>query len=238
MGHLRRSARVARIARGVGNVIAVGAVQAGAASAQASQTYVLTDLSTFQRGCFAPCECAIGEERPLAGTFSLAFRSDNGLFADYDMNDVRWRVEGSAYATPPDAPITGTGTYSVGGEFAVEQRMTADLQIADEAPAFFDSGTVPGGGGFPDRIDIEISENGKTCFDTVMHVVAQPVPEPATTLQLLTGVGGLLGIAGSQRPWRLVANASRASGRGRGTRFGVASIEQRFRPRRGLGTGT
>jgi hypothetical protein len=114
------------------------------------------------------------------------------------MVDVSWKVSGSVYATPPDAPIAGAGSYRVGGEFAVQQRMEAELQVADEPSAPFDSGLVVGGGGFPDQIDVEISRNGKVCFDTVMHVVAaqaQPVPEPRAAVQLLAGVIGVLGIA-------------------------------------------
>lgn len=162
------------------------------------QRYELAAGSTFQRGCFEPCECPIGEEKPLAGTFSLLPLSNNSLFAEYGMVDVAWKVEGSVYATPPDAPIAGAGSYTVGGEFAVQQRMEAELVVADEASAPFDSGLVVGGGGFPDQIDVEIAKNGKICFDTVMHVVAaqgQALPEPGTTSQLLAGVVGVLGIA-------------------------------------------
>ncbi len=159
--------------------------------------YALVDGSTFQRGCFDPCDCAIGQEQPLAGTFSLLPLSDNnGLFAEFGMIDARWKVQGSSYATPPDAVITGQGSYSVGGEFALQQRMEAELQVADEPPATFDSGWVVGGGGFPGQIDVEISKNGKVCFDTVMHVLAkaQPLPEPRATVQLLAGLVGLLGV--------------------------------------------
>ena len=172
-------------------LIIVGA-SPGVANGQTSETYVLIKGSTFQRGCFDPCNRPIGQEQSLAGTFSLVPRSDNGLFADY-MVDVRGRVEGSAYATPPNAPIPGAGTYTVGGEFAVEQRMRAELLVADEAPVPFDGGRMIGGGGFPDQIGIEISENGKYCFGTVRHVVAQPLLEAVETLQLLAGLGGLLG---------------------------------------------
>src|SRR5213594_2575815 len=117
MRHLRRCAHA---------VIAVAALS-GAASAQTSQPYALVAGSTFQRGCFEPCDCALGQEQPLSGTFSLRFLSDNSLFAEYEMSDVRWKVKGSAYATPPDAPIIGAGTYTIGGEFAIQQQMKADL---------------------------------------------------------------------------------------------------------------
>ncbi len=160
------------------------------------QPYALVDGSTFQRGCFDPCACPIGQEQPLAGTFSLLPLSDNGLFAEFGMVDARWKVQGSSYATPPDAVITGQGSYTVGGEFALQQRMEAELQVAAEPPATFDSGWVVGGGGFPGQIDVEISKNGKVCFDTVMHVLAkaQPLPEPRATVQLLAGLIGLLGV--------------------------------------------
>jgi len=159
--------------------------------------YTLVEGSTFQRGCFAPCECPLGQEQALTGTFSLTPASDNGLFADYAMKDVRWKVGGSAYATPPNAAITGAGTYTVGGEFAIQQQMQADLAVAGEPTAHFDSGRVAGGGGFPDEIDVEISKNGKVCFDTVMHVVARQLPaecgvaycpEPGVIASLTGGV--------------------------------------------------
>ena len=160
------------------------------------QPYALVNGSTFQRGCFDPCDCAIGQEQPLAGTFSLLPLSDNGLFAEYGMVDAHWKIQGSSYATPPGAAITGQGSYIVGGEFALQQRMEADLQVADEPPAPFDSDWVVGGGGFPGQIDVEISKNGRVCFDTVIHVLAkaQPLPEPGATAQLLAGLAGLLGI--------------------------------------------
>ena len=173
-------------------------VDADPVPASEIQSYALVEASTFQRGCFDPCDCPIGQEQPLLGTFSLLPLSNNTLFSAYGMVDVRWKVSGSGYATPPDAPIAGAGSYRVGGEFAVQQRMEAELSVADEPSAPFDSGLVVGGGGFPDQIDVEISKNGKVCFDTVMHVVAaraQPLPEPGTSSQRLAGVLGVLGIA-------------------------------------------
>lgn len=164
------------------------------------QPYTLLDGSSFQRGCFDPCDCPIGQEQPLAGTFSLLPLSNNGLFAEYGMVDALWEVQGSSYATTPNAAITGQGSYTVGGEFAVQQRMEAELQVADEPPAPFDSGWVVGGGGFPAQIDVEISKNRKVCFDTVMHVLAkaQPLPEPSATGQALAGLVVLLGITFTQ----------------------------------------
>jgi hypothetical protein len=173
-------------------------VDADPVPASEIQPYTLGDGSTFQRGCFEPCACPIGLEQPLAGTFSLLPLSNNSLFAEYGMVDLTWKVSGSTYATPPDAPIAGAGSYTVGGEFAVQQRMEAELRVADEPSAPFDSGLVIGGGGFPDTIDVEISKNDKVCFDTVMHVVAarsELLPEPSGAVQLVAGLSGLLAIA-------------------------------------------
>lgn len=156
--------------------------------------YALVEGSTFQRGCFDPCDCLLGQEVPLVGTFSLLPLTDDGLFAEFAVVDARWEVQGSSYSTPSDAAITGQGSYSIGGEFAQQQRLEAKLQIADEPQASFDSGRVVGGGGFPGEIDVEISRNGKVCFDTVMRVRAkgQTIPEPGATMQLVAGLIGLL----------------------------------------------
>ena len=153
-----------------------------AVSAQpGSQGYSLVEGATFQRGCFEPCECPLGQEQALTGIFSLAFVSDNGLFSEYSMKDVDWKVDGNAYATAPNASITGAGAYTIGGEFAIQQQMRADLTVANEPSARFDSGRVVGGSGFPEEIDVEISKNGKVCFDTVIHVVARALPADCST---------------------------------------------------------
>jgi hypothetical protein len=197
-------------------ILIAGTVLPGLARGQESRPYTLAPGSTFQRGCFDPCACPIGLEQPLAGTFSLAPRFDYGTFAEYDLLDVHWKVEGNEYATPPDAVITGEGLYTLSSEFAVRQRMQADLQVADEPPASFDSGWVAGGGEFPDAIDVEISHNGKYCFDTVMHVVAkaQPLPEPSLPLGLAISALALLASGRRARPDpRRTARACPAPGR-------------------------
>ncbi len=87
------------------------------------------------------------------------------------MTNVRWR----ATIFGKDASITGSGTYRVGGEFAVEQQLALDLAIGGDPPRHFDSGLVPGGGEFP-KIATTISLHSQTCFDTVIDVRAAPAP--------------------------------------------------------------
>src|SRR5207247_2406787 len=51
------------------------------------------------------------------------------------------------------------------------------LTIGDEGAQTFDSGLVSGGGSFPE-IDIAMSMNGMSCFDTVIDIRSKPVSTP------------------------------------------------------------
>ena len=88
------------------------------------------------------------------------------------MRDLFWlvRVGGE------DVPITGSGSYWIGGESAREHRLKLALRIGEEERQRFDSGFVPvEPPGFP-RIDVRISIHGAMFFDTVIDVRAVPFP--------------------------------------------------------------
>jgi len=139
--------------------------------------YALLPESTFQRGCFPPCLCALGTEQPISGTFTLVNLGQGPLFVEFAVVNIDWLVIG-----PPgslDTPVHGAGMYRVGGEFAAQQQLSLDLQVDDENPTHFDSGLVVGGGQFP-RIDSEISMHGLVCFDTAIDVHALPAAESAS----------------------------------------------------------
>ena len=132
--------------------------------------YRLLPNSTFQRGCSGACDCAVGPLEPLVGTFALVPLGTTPVSREFAVVNVRWRViEPSGVVS-----VRGAGTYEVGGEFAVQQRLTALLTVGKESPLQFDSGLVVGGGNFP-RIDIRISVSGAVCFDTVMDIHAAPL---------------------------------------------------------------
>ena len=134
------------------------------------QPYGLLDGSTFQRGCFQACDCALGPLDPIVGTFSLVPLDTTPLFREFAVVNVRWLA-----LDPSDRiPVRGFGTYKVGGEFAVQHQLKLLLKVGSENPALFDRGLVPGGGDFP-RIDIPISISGAVCFDTVIDIHAAPV---------------------------------------------------------------
>jgi hypothetical protein len=151
------------------------------AFAAADVPYTLVQGSTFAWGCFGACDCAV-IERPLSGSFTLRDLGFDGLFQRYAVLDARFGA-----TTEGDLRLTGAGTYKVGGEFAITQQLTLDLSANGGPARHFDSGVVPGGGGFP-KIDATVSLHQQAaCFDTVIHVVAAP----GTT----TGVDGDPGVS-------------------------------------------
>src|SRR5438093_6915238 len=148
------------------------------ASAQTSTLYRLNNKdSTFQQGCFPPCLCPIMIAVPVKGTFVLTPTGFDGLFNTYAVTDVNWLV--SIGGT--DTIVTGSGTYKFGGEFALQQQLSLDLQVGGDKVKHFDSGLVTEPAPFPD-IKVTVSVNGQVCFDTVFDVTASPVPLDQSTL--------------------------------------------------------
>src|SRR5215469_8894959 len=133
--------------------------------------YTLLPDSTFTRGCFGPCLCPVELGQGFQGFFVLI--EDTGLpaspFRDFEVNDVQWSVELGGQTVP----ITGSGHYRVGGEVALTQQLTLDLQVAGGPVEHFDSGVVAGSS-FP-VIDITVSVSGAFCFNTMIKVDAQPL---------------------------------------------------------------
>ena len=147
------------------------------AEAPAGELYRLGKESTYQKGCFEGCACPVTPELPITGTFRLTSTGFDGLFEHYDVTEVNWVVSlgGEGFH------LTGSGTYRIGGEFAVMQQLVLDLSTNGQEPEHFDSGLVAGGAGFP-LIDIVITINQMYCYDTVIHVVARPWPAVAYRL--------------------------------------------------------
>jgi hypothetical protein len=153
-------------------LLLVGVVAASVpASAQTGTLYRLNQDSTFQQGCFPPCLCPILVPVPVKGTFVLTPTGFDGLFNTYDVTEVNWVVSiGGSNTT-----VTGSGTYKIGGEVALQQELALDLQVGSDKVQHFDSGLVTGPAPFPD-IKVTISVNGMVCLDTVFEVNASPVP--------------------------------------------------------------
>ena len=142
------------------------------ARAQTSNTgdvlYALTQASGYEDGCFDPCLCPVHLTDGLAGTWRMRPATPEPGFAVYTIDQVNW------FLPQFDQRITGSGTYRIGGEFALTHRLTLDLLIDGRPLQRFDSGLQLGGAEFP-AITLTLSMNNMICHDTVFHVAAQPV---------------------------------------------------------------
>jgi hypothetical protein len=142
-------------------------------SASSSVHYRLDDNATFQRGCFDPCACPVMEQGPVKGTFRLTPSGSDPLFQYYAVTNVNWT------ATLPNGtmlPIQGSGTFKIGGEFAIQEQLSLDLIVGNDPVQHFDSGVVAPRVSFP-LLDLTISIHGVYCNDTVIQVRARPFPK-------------------------------------------------------------
>jgi hypothetical protein len=146
-------------------------VPAQTANRPTGTVYGLKPDATFAQGCFAPCLCPVMLASAVKGTFVLTPAGFDGLFSTYAVGDVNWVVSigGS------DKLVTGKGTYKLGGEVALQQELSLDLQVDGATVEHFDSGLVQAATQFP-VINVTISVNGQVCFDTVFGVSASPMP--------------------------------------------------------------
>ena len=161
----------------IGTKLAVAAALLGASAAPAAThgaapvLYRLDAGATYQTGCFAPCLCPVLPEAPVVGTFELTPGDANSLFHTYDIGDIDW----TAHTAGTTTRITGSATYRIGGEVAVEQEMDLALSVGGKPEQKFSSGVVVGGSNFPE-ISLPVSIHGGVCADSIIKIVASPVP--------------------------------------------------------------
>jgi hypothetical protein len=157
----------------------LGAASSAAATAATATPYVLlVPGSRYETGCQAPCECPVVAQ-PTYGSFELRLLGVDPLYTYYAVD--RYIV--SFNNGPGAVSVVGSGLYRVGGEFALTQQMTLDLQVWGGPVQHFDSGVVPVNMPFP-RIRVACAAHGFACLDTVVTVDATPVdpvsaPPPA-----------------------------------------------------------
>ncbi len=154
-----------------GATLAAATMTASAQTATTPAVYRLNKDSGYQQGCFPPCLCPVMTSSGARGTFIITPAGFDGLFTTYAVTEVNWLIS----LNGADTFVSGSGTYKIGGEVAVQQELSLDLKVGDNAVQHFDSGLVGVTTFFPD-IDVTISINKQTCFDTVFRVSASPVP--------------------------------------------------------------
>jgi hypothetical protein len=154
--------------------------ESNAQTAGGSVVYRLKPDSNFQYGCFPPCLCPVMVGVPVSGTFLLIQSGFDPLFTTYNVSNVNWSfsIDGTTTA------VTGSGTYKIGGEFALEQELSLKLQLGETNVGQFDSGLVPISAAFPD-INVSISTNHQYCFDAVFGISASPAPVPQLQVSLM-----------------------------------------------------
>jgi hypothetical protein len=106
---------------------------------------------------------------PVTGTLTLRLTGDNGLFRDYRVENVDWKI---ADGSLPQH-VSGAGTYRIGGEVAIQQQLVLDLSFDGQSPEHFDSGLRGTTNEFP-KIDISAAVHGFYCWDTVLVLEAEP----------------------------------------------------------------
>ena len=136
--------------------------------ARADLYALATPPSALEVGCFGMCGCAV-RLTPTYGSFDLVYTGSDPLYANYDV--VRYIA--SFNNGPGAVAIVGSGKYRIGGEFALVQQLTLDLEVWNGPVLHFDSGLVPVGATFP-AINVSCAVHGFQCFDSVIVVDAKP----------------------------------------------------------------
>ncbi len=132
--------------------------------------YLLTQGTELEIGCQDPCACPVFMRGPITGSFTRNEREPQPLFRRFDIEDVDWILSD----TSPALRIVGSGSYAVGGEFALEQRLVLDLKIGENDPQHFESGRQLTTNVFP-AIDASAAVHAFACYDTVLRLHAKPL---------------------------------------------------------------
>jgi hypothetical protein len=118
------------------------------------------------------CLCPVAVVDDVSGTFRLTpaqVDPPDPWFQTFDVTDLSWTIMQGDTAIP----VTGSGTYRVGGDFALTHQLVLDVTVGGQGVQRFDSGVVLGGDEFP-SIDIVISLNGLAgCYDEWFEVRAR-----------------------------------------------------------------
>lgn len=162
-------------------VIAGIAITPSFSSEPKGVSYMLLEGSTLTDECIICGRPTL--IMPMRGTFQLAFREENPLFTTYDVQELAFH----APTGTSTYKVSGAGTYEIGGEVALVQRMQLNVQINDRKGVELKNDYVPIQRFWP-MIEIDIREPDDPPDPLqvfYMHIVAAPVRE----IWFSTGVG-------------------------------------------------
>lgn len=163
-------------------LLAVTGATPSVSGAQNQVSYMLLQGSTLTD------ECVICGRPPLIlpmrGTFVLTLREENPLFTVYDVRDIKFNAS-NGYS---NYDVSGDGTYEIGGEVALVQRMQLKVQVNDVPGIELKSDYGPLQRAWP-MIEIDVTEDRDNPRDPLQvfyfHIVAAPVRE----IWFSTGIG-------------------------------------------------
>jgi hypothetical protein len=128
--------------------------------------------STYQSGCFDPCDCPLGMPRPLHGELTLVPVLEHGTYVEYAVPLARFVVP------PLDGAgegirFEGFGTYTlVQGFIGPAHHLDLTLRASGGAAERFSSAFANTDPTFPAEFEIVVDINNQICFDTVLSIHA------------------------------------------------------------------
>lgn len=137
--------------------------------------YALRRGSTYQQGCFDPCDCLLEPRRPLRGRFDLIPLGDAGTYREFAIARARFFAPGGADTADALLRLTGAGHYLLIQGFAgPAHAMELELGLDGGPPERFDQELSNTAATFPSiRIQLDTSE--LVCFDRVLRLRAEPL---------------------------------------------------------------
>jgi hypothetical protein len=167
-------------------VILAACVWVSLSTAATTQYSLSVPPSALEVGCFGPCDCAV-TGNPTYGSFDLTFLRSDGLYSYYAVE----RYIASFNNGPGAVAIVGSGEYKVGGEVALTQQMTLDIQVWGGPVQHLDSGVVPVSTAFP-KIHVTCPQHGFACHDSVLVVDGAPIG--TTGVPAASHLSGIAGV--------------------------------------------
>jgi len=111
---------------------------------------------------------------PMTGSFDLVFLEDGPLFTTYEVTNLQF-LAGSGFW---EHHVKGSGTYAIGGEFALQQFMRLQLDISDgftNKPAFFTNQHTAFDRPWP-MINVTLTQTNGTLLQTYhLNICAAPL---------------------------------------------------------------
>ena len=137
------------------------------------QPYTLASSEATLRFCLGPCLCPYHEfTGPFTGRLLLTFQgTDPQGFDHYAVT----ALEGNVQLAFQSLPVSGAGTYRIGGAPGLVHQLTLELVVGQDPRVVHDSGVVPADPQHPfPQIAALLETEVFGCRQNVLNVLAMP----------------------------------------------------------------